>query len=169
MLLNKKGFLLLETMIVASVVTVTLMVIYVQFNTIYDNYEKRLSYENVENLYATHGMSELIEEEGINYFIVTLNYKLLASSYAPYLDLSSCSMFLNGTYCLEYIERTGIKTILFTENNLSNLVDFESYSENFSAELKNYIEYTFSVSTIEEGYRLIVEFDNNQFSTIKVK
>lgn len=169
MLLNKKGFLLLEAMIVSSVVSLTLIVIYVQFNTVYDNYQKRLSYENVEDLYATHGMSELLDEEGVNFFLLMLEYKIASSDYSPYLDISTCSLFVNKDYCLEYIERTGMKTVLFVEHNLSNLVDFNKYSNSFSAELKNYIEYTFGVSTLEEGYRLIIEFDNNQFSTIKVK
>lgn len=167
MYLNKKGFMLAETMIVTAIVAVTLIGIYGQFNNVYDNYEQRLDYENVEKLYNTHGMSDLLIEEGMNYFIMLLELRTTSDTPIPYVDLTSCSNFINQDYCKEYVELTGIKKMVFTEYNLTDVIKF-NYDNTFSAQLKTYMEYVDTSSTLSEGYRLIIEYNDNQFSTIKV-
>ena len=170
MLFNNKGFLLVEAMVVSAVVAITLVIIYTQFNSVYDSYEKRQSYENIDNLYITKDISDLVKEESINYFSVLLELKIDATPSVPYIDLSDCSSFINDDYCNSFVEKTNVKTILFTEYDISDLIDFD-YTNEFSVELKDYIKYTNSIleTTPKEGYRVIVEFNNYEYSTIKVQ
>lgn len=167
MLFNNKGFIIAETMIVASIVAITVITIYGQFSSVYTNYQERAKYENVDSLYKTNDVKEMIKEDSLNYFALSLDYNDKNSN-MPYVDISSCTEFLNPDYCLKYKELVGIDRMLFTYYDVSKLLKFDTYSNNFSSLMLDYIEYLSGNIVPKEGYRIIVEFKDDTFASIKV-
>ena len=59
---NKMGFMLVETLIVSTLVSTILVVLFVQFNNIVKNFSKDFHYNNVSELYATQNIKKFIME-----------------------------------------------------------------------------------------------------------
>ena len=171
MLFNKKGFLLAEVMVVASITAAVLIVIYTQFNTIYDSYEKRQKYESVDNLYVVKDVADLVKEESLNYFKVLLESAETTSPTAPYIDITDCTYFTSADYCEAYITKANIKKIIFTKYDTESLTNFSTYQNDFSPELKEYITYINSnlPATVKESNRIIIEFNDYTYSNLGVE
>ena len=133
----KRGFALLETMIVITFVLVSLLLLYKSVNNMYKNTRQNIIYDDVSNIYKTYYLKEYIS---LNNDINT-NYKEL-----------TCNN-LNINNCLE----------LFKELNLNKIyiVDVNNKDIN-NPNLKEYLN---SLNNKDIKYRFIGEFiDNKTYS-----
>lgn len=159
---SKKGFILAETIAVSTVVVTSLVIIYTQFISISDNYNHSFQYNNVNNLYLLDNVRSFISNDN------SLNSLISALENNTYLDITGCSneYFTEFAYCETLLYYANIKTILFTNEditNLKNIIDTTNYSETMKTFIKRINNST------EKNYRLIVEFNDNTYATLKIK
>ncbi len=70
---NKRGFVFVETIVVISVVSIALISLFTLFYSVYNEEQKRLSFDNVEDLYATYFVKKYLEENNINRCFINYN------------------------------------------------------------------------------------------------
>ncbi len=158
---NKNGFILAETIAISTVVLISLVIIYNQFIIISNNYKKTFDYNNVNELYLLENVRDYIFSDGLNELIKDLNGK-------DYIDITACpnSYFTEYIYCETLFKYSNIKTIIFTNENISSLKNNIS-NTSFSEKMKKYIKNI--NNTNKTNYRLIVEFNNETYATLKIK
>lgn len=158
---NNKGFTLIETLIVSTFVAATLTYLFIQMNNTITNYDITFRYDTINDIYNADVISGYLKENG---YLNLIN--LLSTD--GYVDISTSSNVNgNSTYYNLIIDKTNIKTILFTSEDMiqiKNNIKNSSYSE----ELKRYILKRDNDTSLTNNYILIVEFKDNTFSTIRI-
>lgn len=159
---NKKGFILAETIAVSTVVVTSLVIIYTQFISVSDSYNRSFRYNNVNNLYLLENVRSFINNDS------SLNNLVSALENNTYVDITGCpnEYFTEFAYCETLLYYSDIKTILFAKEDitdLKNTIDNTDYSETMKTFIKRINNST------EDGYRLIVEFNDDTYATIKIK
>lgn len=158
---SNKGFTLIETLIVSTFVVVTLTYLFIQINYTLTNYDITFRYDSITGIYNTNVITEYLKQNGYQNLI-----NLLSTN--GYVDITTSSN-VNGdsTYYNLIIDKTNIKTILFTSEDMiqikENIKD-SSYSE----ELKRYIEKKDTNSLLTNRYIVIIEFNDNTFASARI-
>ena len=147
----KKGFALLETLIVITFLSVSLLLLYNTFTNMVNNSRKNLLYDDASNIYKVYYTKEYLKLEGLTN-IETNNIKELTCSD---FDISGCQTILNKFKVNKmYIAK----------------VDLKDYNkENLSSNLIGYLDSLTNKS--ENKYRLILEFKNDEtysYSSISI-
>ena len=133
----KRGFALLETMIVITFVLVSLLLLYKSVNNMYKNTRQNIIYDDVSNIYKTYYLKEYIS---LNNDINT-NYKEF-----------TCNN-LNINNCLELFKELYLYKIYIVDVNNKDINN---------ANLKEYLN---SLNNKDIKYRFIGEFiDNKTYS-----
>ena len=113
--MNNRGFMLSETLIVATFLVTTLLFLYVQFNKVTKTYDTSFKYNTVNGLYSTNNIINYIKNDGLNNLKVELSQDGI-----EFVDIASChtDYFKEKDYCSVLIESLNIKTAIFTNENL---------------------------------------------------
>ena len=154
---NNRGFMLTETLVVASLLITVLLIIYIQFKNVSRNYTNSFLYNTVGSSYNLNVLRKYIHEE---------DYSLLANALSDrdYIDITDCSYlyFEDPGFCRYLVNSLNIKQVLFTAEDLQKIKN----SNNLSLDFKDYINTIKYESVI--GYRLVAAFNDGTFSSIKV-
>ena len=139
----KKGFALLETLIVISFLAVSLLLLYNTFIDVRRNAKKNYLYDDVANIYKTYYIKEYLEKNGL-------------SDYFNNKDIQK--VVINNDGFNELITNLNVTNIYLVK------YDLKEYDESlYSLEFNDY----FDNLAIDEDYdyRLIIEYkiDNNSF------
>lgn len=170
---NNKGFTLLETLIVSTFVLGSLIYLFTQINNAKTNYDITFRYDSVNAIYNTKNITYFLRENGYSNLI-----SLVSSSSDGYIEIynnpddkeiNSICLYVNGDsdYCALLMERVGAKTVLFTSENMNTLKSKINNSD-YSEELKRYILQLDFDQNLENMYRIIVEYNDNTFSSLRV-
>lgn len=168
--LNTKGFMLLETLIVSTVVLGTLVFLYVQFVNVKSSYEVSFRYNTVPGLFMAKEVANFIEKNGYNGYINLQNN--LNSSQNGFLNITSpSSIDGDSTVYTNIISSMDIRCILFTSDNLSTLKEYLTSNTNyeksiFNEEFKRYILKLNTENTTKS--RIIIAFNNNTFASVLI-
>lgn len=187
MKINKFGFMLVETLAVSTLISVILIGLYLQFNNVISNFHQTFKYNNVDRLYATNTIKQWIKFDNEGNFYSAIKKKLESTKFIKIIvndcnisniedgylgqkyKLYACNNFKNLT---DYYE---VKDIIITTENISltdddykalNTTEFTEI--NFSSSLKNFMK-KIKKSETNNKYRIIVEFQNNEFATLKME
>ena len=157
---DNKGFMLVETLIVATLIISVLIYLFIQFQTIAKSYNTSFNYNTVDAAYGVSNIRNYILSDG---YEELLNYQNTANN--GYVDITNCNSeyFEETEYCLSLFDQLNVKTVLFTKNNLSNL---KSKNFTFNEKLKSFINYIKYDN--EKVYRIIVEYKNGTFGSLKI-
>ncbi len=163
--LNKKGFMLTETLVVATFIVTTLVFLYTQARTINKSYTNGFKYNNSEELYALGNVSDYLKLNGLN-----MIGSASISISKKYIEVSSCrDTYLSETsYCNALMTSLKIKKVIITSQNLDGLKSVMQTDSDLSEEMKQFItsiKYSNSDSTT---YRLIAEFEDGTFATLNI-
>lgn len=159
---KQRGFLLAESLIVSTFVLGVLVFMYIQIRSVMNGFDRSFSYNTVPGIYVSNEISKFMKN--VNYDVLTTavdnnGYVVLTSSpssyYRDYLTI------WNGM-----IKSANVKTIILSKADLSVLVN--SLNSNFSDRFSEYIK-TFSTDEITAGYRLFIEYNNDTYSSIKIR
>ena len=159
---NSKGFVLMETIVVISVLCVVLVVLYAAYSSLISSVHKKSLYDNTEYLYKASVIRKHLESDES----LTSAYK----SREPYIYCSdllaqSSSSINSCTSSSELFEFMKVKGIYFTSWDVSG--DTSNY-ENLEATTQRYLR-SLDPKHIDGAYRLIVMFssenseDENEF------
>lgn len=136
----KKGFALLETLIVITFLSVSLLLLYGTFTNMVNNSKKNILYDDASNIYKVYYTKEYLKLGNLNN-IETNSIKEITCSD---IDISGCGVLLN---------KLKINKMYISKYDLKNY-----NKEQFSSSLNNYLD-TLS-NKGETKYRLILEFKN---------
>lgn len=154
---NNKGFMLVETLIVSTFLLTVLLFIYIQFNNITKTYDASFKYNTVNGLYAVNNVVSYISNDGLD--------KLKTSSSSEPIDMTSCpSEYFNEVdYCTRLLATLKVKKAVFIDSDLTSKV-----KENNSLDqaIIDFIDYIGPDKT--SGYRVILEFNDNTLSSLKI-
>ena len=134
----RQGFALLETMIVVTVLSVSLLMLYGTFTDMVNNNKNNILYDNVSNIYKTYFVKEYLELD--KYYI---------DSDIEEVDCRSIDNKCDRLFSLYNIEK-----IYITKYDLRN-VDTKKYGAGFS----NYVKSLSNKDSYQ--YRVIVEYKND--------
>ena len=155
--LNRKGFILTETLIVATMLVSVLLILYIEFKNVNTNFSESYSYNAIGASYNLYNVKKYVE---------TSNYSAMAEYLKTndYIDLTSCPnlYFDSLDYCEILFKKLGIKKVIITNENLFPLIENNDLGEDFNKYIRK-INYDKS-----DGYRLIASFDDGSYSSIKV-
>jgi hypothetical protein len=165
--LHKNGFILAETLIVSVVLLISFVFVFTQFLTIFAQYQTFERYYNVDSLYAAKNVETFIREDNYDAVITKLNTNIASS--IPYYEFTTCptDVLVFPVLCTKLIQDLGITKALFTTHDMANLKNYNTYSNNFSHELKQYITFLSKqgFSNLPSSYRVILQMSDGTFST----
>ena len=160
--MNKKGFMLLETLVVSTFILGILIFLFIQLSTIKRAYDTSFRYNTVTGLYHAKEFSKFLLENGYD----QVDNKL-ANTTSGYVDITSCPNL--GLLCGKIEKEINAKRILYVSENISSLQNNLSTSQFdtnlFNSELKKFILQMNSVEPTGKN-RLIIEYNDNTYATI---
>lgn len=142
----KKGFALLETIIVITFLSVSLLMLYGTFRGMISNSEKNILYDDAANIYKVYYLKEYLNLHNLQNLITDENVQEITCN-----DFSFSS-------CPDLIKEMHINKIYLTKYDLK-----EYKKDNYPSYFNNYISTLSNKENLK--YRLIVEFkDKETFS-----
>ncbi len=148
--------MLAETIVVTSFVVGVLIFLFIQFTNLTKNYNNHYEYNTVEGLYALKNIRNYIKSDDVAFNKI----KDRVIEYG-FFDIKSCDIFSEKEYCLKLFELNEIDNIYVTNNNFKREI-FDEFHDSFKMFIKK-ID-----AEDDETYRLLVEFDDKTFATIRV-
>ena len=167
--LDSKGFLLTELLVTATLVSTVLIFLYTQFYTIKRSYDTSFKYNTVNGLYALSNVRSFLEENDIYILTQGLNT-------ASYIDLKTGNLqTANTTYFNELMTGLNIKYLIFTNQNIDNLINQINNGTALNSDTNEYEDLKKFIKRIDfdnkdtsNNYRIIAEFNDNTFASILV-
>ena len=167
--MNNKGFMLLETLIVSTILVGVLIFLYIQLSTIKNNYNNSFEYNTISGIYLASEISEFI---GTNDSVYNSLVERLNKSQYGYVEISSVDISYNLLFSDSIISPSmQIEYILFTDDD-ENLNFFKnSLIKNDVAfgktnKFKNFI---LKINSKKTKYkRLIIEFKDHTYVSVLI-
>lgn len=128
---NKRGFVLVETLVVTIFVLALFIFVYKNTVPVIGDYEKMYSYDDVDSVYATNLFKQVI----LKYANTDYIDEYLSKPENTYLNITDCnnnSIYFNQEYCTKMKETLSIK-----EDDYIFITDYNI--EKFKKEVKNNI------------------------------
>ena len=157
---KSRGFALVETLIVSTIIATILIYVFVQFNILQGKYNESFKYNDVDDLYKLASIKDYINSlsaTDINNIITKI-----ASDDIIIMD-NKDNTYTNITYLdnqNDLLTNLGIKTLVLTKADINN-VDTSSLSKNIKDMIKK-------IDNKSDNYRIIAEFNNGNLATITI-
>ena len=157
MKMNKKGFMLAEVVIVATVISTILVFLYISINRMSIAYDKRDRYYDIDAMYATMGINDSLDNsyDDVQYYRAISN-----NSFIIFYNNNNLKCTINAYYVKSSLASLGLlKSSL--GNNESDLKEYIDYLED-NIEFENY-NYLILAKLIDKN-----DQDKIYFYTLKV-
>lgn len=157
---NRKGFTLIETLLVSTFVIGTLVYLFVQFSNIKKTYDINFVRDTIPSLYYVQNINSYLESTDISNIIATLNTK-------DYVEIESCGFTINSaSYCRQLMNMANVKKAIVVTTDLKGFQErLQQSNQPFSETMYQYI-LSLSPPKIEIN-RLIVEFNNGTVASLQ--
>lgn len=166
MKLNRKGFMLAEVVVSASVVAVVLVTMYIGINRMTAAYDKRNRYYNLDAQQVAMEVNDLLkrDSEQNNFTSLTDNYYSLED--------------IENNYQVNYSQLKDVFSSLGENINTYYVKNEDGFntmkSLNINQSFKDYLDYFISKTNFDENYSyfIVVELKKNDdyyYYTLKVK
>lgn len=128
---NKRGFILVETIIVMSVVMIALIGIYNSYVTVINKARQKMYYDNINDVYRLNVINKILNNEGYNVYLCSNSCNDLKSNLFPNItnevyiikyDHSSNPEQINSTYLGENYVNSFKRYLQTTNYNIKNLI-----------------------------------------------
>lgn len=155
---NKKGFMLAEAVVSATVIITSMVLLYSTFNRLYLLYSEKNSYYNIDAVYATKTMINSLMDNNFEKYI---NDIFVNSTHKVIIDDTTCNKNESGTndpLCTKIKDLYKVNRMIISEYDKSTLeTDLKTLPINQS--FKDYIDYVigyYGVSNYDTKYSYIV-------------
>ena len=109
--MNNKGYVLLETIIVLTILSVVLVSLYTSFSDAASKNEKYRHYDNTEYIYKTNNVRKIIKNYVVNNDISLESNNIICSNYLN----KKCND-------IEYLEELGVKAVyIISDKNIEGV------------------------------------------------
>ena len=159
---NQKGFMLVEAFITSTIVLGVLVFMFLQLRTIVNGFDKSFSYNTIPGIYIANELGNFIKNydyENIKADVDVEGYLIKGENSYNYLGLDE------GSVWNEMLESSNIKTVIISDENVSDLKQVTDVQ--ISDKLKSYIS-SIKVDNLSGIYRIIVEFKDGTFASVKI-
>lgn len=165
---NNRGFTLVEMLVVSSFIVGILIFLFAQFSKLKKSYDASFEYNTVPALYKA---------KNINRYVITSGNDLLVNSIdkseGGFIDITDCPMdYLEKIdYCSQLFSDLGVVTVFVTKESTFKTGLQEYLKENNTAYHEKLYQFVKQLSINNEnydGYRFIVEFEDNNFASVKM-
>lgn len=165
---NKKGFVLLETLVVCTFIITILVYLYVQFVNLKSSYDVSFKYDTVSNIYGLKQIDTFINKQ-YGYGDLKDDLKQSSIHYLElYKDRCEIQYFSNNySYCNKLMNYLNIKTLLLVDNNLDIIKTNLSENNPYSNGLLKYLKSIDPVMA-SKSYLLVAEFEDDTYASIKL-
>lgn len=137
----RKGFALLETLIVITFLAVSLLLLYGTFTSMLSNSKKNILYDNASNIYKVYYLKEYLKLGELTNIETDSIREITCNE----INISGCETLINKLNISKmYIAKIDLK-------------DYDK--ERYSSNLNNYLDTLSNKS--EDKYRLIIELKEN--------
>ena len=157
---KSRGFALVETLIVSTIIATILIYVFVQFNALQSEYNESFKYNDVDDLYKLDSIKSYINsldntaKTNIITKITSDDIIIMDKEDNTYTDIT---YFDNQN---DLLTNLGIKTLVLTKADINN-VDTSSLSKNIKDMIKR-------IDNKSDNYRIISEFNNGNAATITI-
>lgn len=157
---KSRGFALVETLIVSTIIATILIYVFVQFNALQSEYNESFKYNDVDDLYKLDSIKSYINsldntaKTNIITKITSDDIIIMDKEDNTYTDIT---YFDNQN---DLLTNLGIKTLILTKADINN-VDTSSLSKNIKDMIKR-------IDNKSDNYRIIAEFNNGNAATITI-
>ena len=159
-IINNRGFMLAETLIVSIFVLSVFSMLYINILPLIADYETEQKYNTVEATYKAHWARKIILDGlGEENFTTVMNN--------GYLDVSDCLLYTKNNmegWCGNYITTNDIDNIYLTTYSLEKFKNKVKNSTTDKREFKDYIDYlpTYSKNSVkvnnDKYFHVIIEY-----------
>ena len=157
---KSRGFALVETLIVSTIIGTILIYVYVQVNSLQAKYNESLKYNDVDDLYKLDSIKDYIDSLDNT---VKTNIITKITSDDIIIMANEDDTYTNITYLdnqVDLLTNLGIKTLILTKADINN-VDIGDLSKNIKDMIKK-------IDNKSDNYRIIAEFNNGNAATITI-
>lgn len=157
---KSRGFALVETLIVSTIIATILIYVFVQFNALQSEYNESFKYNDVDDLYKLDSIKSYINS--LDNTAKTNIITKITSDDIIIMD-NEDNTYTNITYLdnqNDLLTNLGIKTLVLTKADINN-VDTSSLSKNIKDMIKR-------IDNKSDNYRIIAEFNNGNAATITI-
>lgn len=157
--MNKKGFVLIETIFMTIVVIVALLIVYKSFVSVLQIEKERIYYDNTNYVYRTYVMRDYLIKSNISF-----GNNFLKSNGIVKLSCDSPILITTKSYCNLLTDKNmlDIKNMYITAYN-PNLTTAEY--ESIPPTVANYLK---AINTEEQGYRLLILFNDKNITSMSL-
>lgn len=172
---NNKGFMLAEAVITSTIVLTTLIGLYATFSRLYNLYNIRTTYFDIDGVYAIKGMIDnLIDTNKMNDVLYNLN-----NNFYNLIKQGQCinSINVRDGYCNSLIDLYKIENMYIIKYNKSAVTSLKN--QNINQTFKDYLDYisnyysfvdsnandsTYNKINADDGYKylFVVEYKNGE-------
>lgn len=187
--LNNKGFVIVETIVVAVFVIGICTFLFANFMPLIGDYERISDYDDLTSKYKTHEIRKMLLREIYsdsskkNIFTDHVSNNKGYHSYTNYettvegeitIKNQLCDRLNNPNYCNKLLSNlyTNVQEVIVTPFKLTSVKQSIKSDENVTRELQEYIEhlpsYSKYSSKYDNYYRIIVVYNNGNIANIEV-
>ena len=149
--MNKKGFIMVETLIVTVFVVTLFILIYQITVPALGEYESIYIYDDIDSIYASDLYKQMLTRYGNLYYV---EEQLKTKNYLDVSDCSNTNVYSNSDYCNQVKKSIGITDrdyIFITKYDISSFKNEVRTDEKFdSGNLSNFRNYINTVPNIEK-------------------
>lgn len=157
---NNKGFMLAEAVITSTVVLTTLIGLYATFTKLYNAYNIRTTYFDIDGMYAIKGMIDhLIDNGEVNNKLQ--NLQSATTNYISLIQNNVCQT--SDIYCSSLTKLYDIENLYIIKyeteslSSLKNIISRQTFKD-YLEYIRNY--YTFDTEEDGYNYLFILEYKN---------
>lgn len=176
---NNKGFMLIEVIITSTIVITTMVTLYTSFNKLYNNYRTKNSYYNIDAVYATRDIINLMLNNDYNLSEFIYNtfpnntYGFIIKKGICYLGDESTET----TRCSDRQKYYKIQNMILSEYDSESLNNLKNTSSaQLNQTFKDYIDYLITYydikQTEEYSYIILTEIqdgDNYYYANLRMR
>lgn len=160
---KKNAFIFMEVILISVVIMILFVTIYSEYNRINNNVIVSNKYTDIQKLYYVNEVRRFIVNE--NLLTLTTYYDAQSAAYIAF-DCDNSTYVVEHSYCAGLLSKIGAQTVIISKYNTILLQDNLS---GFNKKFQDYIKtlyYSDTETTYNSYYRLIIEFNDGDFSSL---
>lgn len=155
--MNKKGFVLLETIVVLVITVVCMLGLFLTYSFVIENLKQARYYDNIGDVYKLNVLYSILDKDSVSNIN---NYEIITSANCSSYFENNCADLIDSRLKFNYliITTADINSILASHNS-----DLKPSDINYFKTLEN--GYTYLIGFYNNGYQLE---GNNYYVSLKV-
>lgn len=156
---KSKGFLLIESLVVATFISATLIFVYTQFKVINDSYEQSFKYNTVTGIYKANNLRD--------YLYDAMDPNVYSDLMTEDYIIFNCDAGVVSTppYCSSLYNALKIEQVFFFYNDTKSFKNLILMDSTFSQGVLNFLDY---IKDKSSTYRMVIEYKDGTYASLNL-